>query len=198
MRLNKVREQCGCLDYSICFVVIFFSSSTDRTLFIAFQHRNIFSVYWRAVSFLYFFFGVDYRIYHSDCISTVKLIVRFFRDMYIFYLKTYNKTCKLDYTLFVPHNQYMYFQGLSCTSKKQKAKKKNLKKMEKIPSIFGVNVNLAVRSEYANAFLIGPNLHSLFVLRRVVKSTLQICLIYWCNIIDFAFVRKTRKPNNSY
>lgn len=70
--------------------------------------------------------------------------------------------------------------------------------MEKIPSIFGVNVNLAVRSEYANAFLIGPNLHSLFVLRRVVKSTLQICLIYWCNIIDFAFVRKTRKPNNSY
>lgn len=143
---------------------------------------------------LVFFFGVDYRIYHSDCISTVKLIVRFFRDMYIFYLKIYNKTCKLDYTLFVPHNQYMYFQGLSCTSKKQKAKKKNLKKMEKIPSIFGVNVNLAVRSEYANAFLIG----SLFVLRRVVKSTLQICLIYWCNIIDFAFVRKTRKPNNSY
>lgn len=26
--------------------------------------------------------------------------------------------------------------------------------MEKIPSIFGVNINLAVRSEYANAFLI--------------------------------------------
>lgn len=145
-----------------------------------------------------FFFFVDYRIYHSDCISTVKLIVRFFRDMYIFYLKIYNKTCKLDYTLFVPHNQYMYFQGLSCTSKKQKAKKKNLKKMEKIPSIFGVNVNLAVRSEYANAFLIGPNLHSLFVLRRVVKSTLQICLIYWCKIINFAVVRKTRKPINSY
>lgn len=80
---------------------------------------------------LVFFFGVDYRIYHSDCISTVKLIVRFFRDMYIFYLKTYNKTCKLDYTLFVPHNQYMYFQGLSCTSKKQKAKKKIKKKWKK-------------------------------------------------------------------
>lgn len=78
-----------------------------------------------------FFFLVDYRIYHSDCISTVKLIVRFFRDMYIFYLKTYNKTCKLDYTLFVPHNQYMYFQGLSCTSKKQKAKKKMEKKWKK-------------------------------------------------------------------
>lgn len=97
------------------FCCYFFSSSTDRTLFIAFQHRNIFSVYWRAVSFLYFFFLVDYLIYHSDSISTIKLIVRFFRDMYIFYLKIYNKTCKLDYTLFVPPNQYMYFQGLSCT-----------------------------------------------------------------------------------
>lgn len=144
------------------------------------------------------FFLVDYRIYHSDCISTVKLIVRFFRDMYIFYLKIYNKTCKLDYTLFVPHNQYMYFQGLweLVLKKNKKQKKKN--KMEKIPSIFGVNINLAVRSEYANAFLIGPNLHSLFVLRRVVKSTLQIGLIYWCSIINFAIVRKTRKPNNSY
>lgn len=38
-------------------LLFFFSSSTDRTLFIAFQHRNIFSVYWRAVSFLYFFLG---------------------------------------------------------------------------------------------------------------------------------------------
>lgn len=70
--------------------------------------------------------------------------------------------------------------------------------MEKIPSIFGVNINLALRSEYANAFLIGPNLHSLFVLHRVVTSTLQIGLIYWCSIINFAIVRKTRKPNNSY
>lgn len=39
------------------FCCYFFSSSTDRTLFLAFQHRNIFSVYWRAVSFLYFFLG---------------------------------------------------------------------------------------------------------------------------------------------
>lgn len=76
--------------------------------------------------------------------------------------------------------------------KKTKSQKK---KRKKIPSIFGVNINLAVRSEYANAFLIGPNLHSLFVLRRVVKSTLQIGLIYWCSIINFAIVRKTRKPN---
>lgn len=57
--------------------------------------------------------------------STVKLIVRFFRDIYIFYLKIYNKTCKLDYTLFVPHNQYMYFQGLwELVLKKTKSKKK--------------------------------------------------------------------------
>lgn len=53
-----------------------------------------------------------------------------------FYLKTYNKTCKLDYTLFVPHNQYMYFQGLSCTSKKQKAKKKKWKKNGKNSKYF--------------------------------------------------------------
>lgn len=90
------------------------------------------------------------------------------------------------------------FRDFRVLQKNKKQKKKIFKKWKKIPSIFGVNVNLAVRSEYANAFLIGPNLHSLFVLRRVVKSTLQICLIYWCNIIDFAFVRKTRKPNNSY
>lgn len=64
--------------------------------------------------------------------------------------------------------------------------------MEKIPSIFGVNINLAVRSEYANAFLIGPNLHSLFVLRRVVKSTLQIGLVQ-----NHQFRNRTKDPKTN-
>lgn len=50
--------------------------------------------------------------------------------------------------------------GTFVNLKKTKSQKKKGKR-EKIPSIFGVNINLAVRSEYANAFLIGPNLHSL-------------------------------------
>lgn len=36
--------------------------------------------------------------------------------------------------------------------------------MEKILNIFGVNVNLVVRSDYVNVFLIGLNLYLLFVL----------------------------------
>lgn len=125
MRLNKVREQCGCLDYSICFVVIFFFFfDGPNTVYCISTQKHLLCLL-ESSFLLVTFFLVDYRIYHSDCISTVKLIVRFFRDMYIFYLKIYNKTCKLDYTLFVPHNQYMYFQGLwELVLKKTKSKKK--------------------------------------------------------------------------